>query len=73
MDKSRKAYLLELIQSMFKVYLNNPNYYVRQEDVLVDLFMEGEDDLSRFCSTLGIHPYQSDMTYGQLLKRLNIL
>lgn len=57
---------------MFKIYLNNPNYYVRQEDVLADLFMQGESDLTRFCHSLGIYP-QRGLTFGQLLKQCNIL
>lgn len=45
-----------MIWAMFKIYLNNPNYYVRQEDVLADLFMQGEYDVERFCHSLGIYP-----------------
>lgn len=63
---------IEMIWAMFKIYLNNPNYYVRQEDVLADLFMEGESDLNRFCHSLGIYP-QRGLTFGQLLKQCNIL
>lgn len=61
-----------MIWAMFKIYLNNPNYYVRQEDVLADLFMNGEDDLNRVCHSLGVLP-QRGLTFGQLLKRCNIL
>lgn len=32
---------IEMIWAMFKVYLNNPNYFVKQEDVLANLCMEG--------------------------------
>lgn len=28
---------IEMIWAMFKVYLNNPNYFVKQEDVLANL------------------------------------
>lgn len=63
---------IDMIWAMFKIYLNNPNYYVRQEDVLADLFMEGESDLTRFCHSLGIYP-QRGLTFGQLLKQCNIL
>lgn len=31
---------IEMIWAMFKVYLNNPNYFVKQEDVLAN-FMYG--------------------------------
>ena len=31
----------DMIWAMFKVYLNNPNYFVKQEDVLANLCMEG--------------------------------
>lgn len=33
---------------LFKRYLNNPSYFVRQEDVLADLFMKGESDVQEF-------------------------
>lgn len=61
-----------MIWAMFKIYLNNPNYYVQQDDVLADLFMNGEDDLNRLCYSLGFYP-QPRLTFGQLLKRCNIL
>lgn len=50
---------------MFKLYLNNPNYYVRQDDVLADLFMQGEYDVERFCHSLGVTPQQG-LTFEQL-------
>jgi hypothetical protein len=28
---------IEMIWAMFKVYLNNPNYYVKQEDILANV------------------------------------
>lgn len=67
-----KVNKLRMIWAMFKLYLNNPNYYVRQEDVLADLFMQGEYDVERFCHSLGIYP-QRGLTFGQLLKQCNIL
>lgn len=63
---------LRMIWAMFKLYLNNPNYYVRQDDVLADLFMQGEYDVERFCHSLGVTP-QRGLTFGQLLKECNIL
>ena len=63
---------LRMIWAMFKLYLNNPNYYVRQDDVLADLFMQGEYDVERFCHSLGVTP-QRGLTFGQLLKQCNIL
>lgn len=27
-----------MIWAMFKVYLNNPNYYVKQEDILANVW-----------------------------------
>lgn len=62
-----------MIWAMFKMYLNNPNYYVKQDDVLADLFMDGESDLTKFCHSLGIYPHQQGLTFGQLLKQCNIL
>lgn len=63
---------IEMIWAMFKIYLNNPNHYVQQDDVLADLFMEGEADLTKVCHSLGIYP-QRGLTFGQLLKQCNIL
>lgn len=63
---------IEMIWVMFKIYLNNPNYLVQQDDVLADLFMEGESDLNRLCHSLGVYP-QRGLTFGQLLKQCNIL
>lgn len=63
---------IDLIWKLFKVYLNNPNYYVRQEDELRTLFMRGEKDLIIFLDTLQVH-YNRSITYGQLLKQLNII
>jgi len=63
---------IDMIWAMFKIYLNNPNYYVRQDDVLADLFMNGERDLNNFCHSLGILP-QRGLTFGQLLRQCNIL
>lgn len=40
---------IEMIWAMFKVYLNNPNYFVKQEDVLANLCMEGSTDVIREC------------------------
>ena len=67
-----KVNKLRMIWAMFKLYLNNPNYYVRQDDVLADLFMQGEYDVERFCHSLGVTP-QRGLTFGQLLKECNIL
>lgn len=63
-----------MIWAMFKLYLNNPNYYVRQDDVLADLFMQGEYDVERFCHSLGVHVSRPEkLTFGQLLHKCNIL
>lgn len=49
-----------MIWAMFKVYLNNPNYYVKQEDILANVCGNGSRD-------------PSTLTYGQLLKQCNII
>lgn len=64
---------IDIIWAMFKVYLNNPNYFVKQDDVLADLFMDGEADLTKVCHSLGIYPHQPRLTFRQLLKQCNIL
>lgn len=42
---------IEMIWAMFKVYLNNPNYFVKQSDVLANLCMEGSTDVIRMCNS----------------------
>lgn len=72
---------IEMIWAMFKVYLNNPNYFVKQEDVLANLCMEGSTDvirmcnsLGRMCNSLGVHVSRPEkLTFGQLLRKCNIL
>ena len=59
-----------MIWAMFKVYLNNPNYYVKPEDILAN----GSRDVRRMMNSLGIHKGDpSTLTYGQLLKQCNII
>lgn len=36
---------IEMIWAMFKVYLNNPNYYVKQEDILANVCGNGSRDV----------------------------
>lgn len=66
---------IEMIWTMFKVYLNNPNYFVKQEDVLANLCMEGSTDvIRRMCNSLGVHISRPEkLTFGQLLRKCNIL
>lgn len=63
-----------MIWVMFKVYLNNPNYSVKQEDVLANLCMEGSSDVIRMCNSLEVHVSRpGKLTFGQLLHKCNIL
>lgn len=58
-----------MIWAMFKVYLNNPNYYVKQEDILANVCGNGSRDVRKI-----IHKGDpSTLTYGQLLKQCNII
>ena len=43
---------IEMIWAMFKIYLNNPNYFVKQSDVLTNLCMEGARDVTKMCHSL---------------------
>lgn len=71
--------LIEMIWAMFKIYLNNPNYFVKQSDVLANLCMEGSTDVIstdviRMCNSLGVHVSRPEkLTFGQLLRKCNIL
>ena len=66
-----------MIWAMFKVYLNNPNYYVKQEDILANVCGNGSRDVRdvrKIMNFLGIHKGDpSKLTYGQLLKQCNII
>lgn len=63
-----------MIWAMFKVYLNNPNYFVKQSDVLANLCMEGARDVTKMCHSLGVHVSRPErLTFGQLLRKCNIL
>lgn len=44
---------IEMIWAMFKVYLNNPNYFVKQSDVLANLCMEGSTDVITHSNYIG--------------------
>lgn len=63
---------IDIIWAMFKIYLNNPNHIVYQDDILARLFMNGEHDVGKLCHTLGIY-HQRDLTFGELLKQCKIL
>lgn len=65
---------IDVIWAMFKVYLNNPNYFVKQGDVLANLCMEGSTDVIRMCNSLGVRVSRPErLTFGQLLNKCNIL
>lgn len=67
---------LDMIWDMFKIYLNNPNYYVKQEDVLIKILGNGMSDLEKMLNSLGIplgkRKDRRNLTFGQLLKLCNI-
>ena len=62
-----------MIWAMFKVYLNNPNYYVKQEDILANVCGNGSRDVRRMMDLLNTKGDPSTLTYGQLLKQCNII
>lgn len=44
--------IVPYIWSRFKIYLNDPSYFVRGEDKLASLFMKGEDSVKQLISDL---------------------
>lgn len=44
---------IEMIWAMFKVYLNNPNYYVKQEDILANVCGNGSRDVRKIMNLQG--------------------
>lgn len=61
-----------MIWAMLKIYLNNPNYFVKQNDVLSEICMEGERDVNRICHSLGVLFLKEELTFGQLLTKIGI-
>lgn len=65
---------IDMIWTMFKVYLEQPKLFVKQEDVLANLCIEGSTDVLRMCNSLGVHVSRPEkLTFGQLLRKCNIL
>ena len=53
MDKQELIKIIvPFIWSKFKIYLNNPSYFVRGEDVLAEVFGCGEEGVQRFISDI---------------------
>lgn len=50
---------IEMIWAMFKVYLNNPNYYVKQEDILANVCGNGSRDVRKMMNSLSISQWKS--------------
>lgn len=65
---------------LFIRYLNNPSYFVKQEDVLSSLFMRGETDVKELIEKCNKHAeennldirfkYTKGLTYSNLLNQL---
>lgn len=82
MSKARNVkVMIPYFWELFILYLNYPNYFVKSEDVLSDLFMRGETDVKEFiskCNTFAeenglkvIFKYKKKLTYSNLLNQLN--
>lgn len=66
---------------LFIWYLNCPNYFVKSEDILSELFMRGEYDVKEFiekCNSFAEEngltvrfKYKKKLTYSNLLNQLN--
>lgn len=66
---------------LFIRYLNYPDYFVKSEDVLAELFMRGESDVKEFVDQCNVHAesmglsvrfkYTERLTYNNLLNQLN--
>lgn len=73
--------IIPYIWSRFKIYLNNPSYFVRGEDKLASVFGRGEAGVKDFISDLNRklksldNPkpkkinYQKDLTYHDVLAK----
>lgn len=44
--------MVPYIWTRFKIYLNDPNYFVRGNDILATLFMKGEKSVQSFISDI---------------------
>ena len=82
MSKARNVkVMIPYFWELFILYLNYPNYFVKSEDVLSDLFMRGETDVKEFiekCNSFAEEngltvrfKYKKKLTYSKLLNQLN--
>lgn len=82
MSKARNVkIMIPYFWELFILYLNYPNYFVKSEDVLSDLFMRGKTDVKEFiekCNSFAEErgltvrfKYKKKLTYSNLLNQLN--
>ena len=82
MSKARNVkVMIPYFWELFILYLNYPNYFVKSEDVLSDLFMRGKTDVKEFiekCNSFAEKngltvrfKYKKKLTYSNLLNQLN--
>lgn len=71
--------IVPYIWSRFKIYLNDPNYFVRGEDRLASLFSKGEESVKQFISDLNKklstldNPKPKKVKYSKNLTYHNVL
>jgi hypothetical protein len=62
-------YIIPFIWEKFKKYLNDPNYYVRSNDILQDKFGKGKKDVKSLCKDINKRFPKiklEDLDYGNL-------
>lgn len=60
--------MVPYIWTRFKIYLNDPNYFVRGNDVLATLFMKGEKSVQAFISDINQKLKELEVTKPKKLK-----
>lgn len=80
MNKHNIKLMIPKFWSLFKIYLNNSSYFVREDDTLAKIFGRGEEDvkdmisrLNKYATDIGIQivfEYYEGLTYKNLLEKL---
>ena len=60
--------MVPYIWTRFKIYLNDPNYFVRGNDVLATLFMKGEKSVQSFISDINKKLKELEVTKPKKLR-----
>lgn len=61
---------VEFVWSLIKVYFNNPNPIIHEDDKVID-YLQKKSEISPFCNSLGIIP-KRDITFKEIFTKIQI-